>query len=297
MGYYDTYYRAEVREATRLTPNMVRVRFGGGDLAGWRSTGCPDERLVVVFPAPGDVAPPAPQQLPDGTFDYPEEATRPPMRSYTVREWDGRRHEVTIDFVAHPGGVAGPWAMAAEPGQLVYLTEAVGWYDPPADAEWELLVADMTALPALGRIVAQLPAGRRAFVIVETLEPEDLQPLPSAGLVEVHWLFGSGNGRTLSRLNDAVRSFDAPAGQGYVWFAGEAAESRAVRKHLRRDLGWPSETYEILGYWRVRSEEWLRRYEQVGPQLEHVYTEAVAEGQTSAVALELYDDALEEAGL
>lgn len=297
MGYYDTYYRAEVRSVSRLTPNMVQICFGGGDLADWVSTGRGDERLVVVFPWPGDHEPPAPQRLADGTHDYVDEAGRPEMRSFTVRAWDEEAAEMLVDFVLHDSGVAGPWAAAAEPGQVVLLTQAAGWYDPPADATWELLVADMTALPALTRIVAQLPEARRAYVIAEVIEPGDLQPLPTAGTIDVSWLFGSGNGRGPSGLLAAVEQFGWPEGPGYVWFAGEASASRAVRKHLRRELGWPTDRYDTFGYWRVGQEEWRQRYEEVGPRLENVYVEAVAAGTPSNEALELYDDALEQEGL
>ena len=122
MGYYDTYYRAEVRRAGRLTPHMVRIVLGGGDLHRFVSTGVADERLVVVFPSPGESEPPAPLRQPDGTADYPDEGSRPEMRSYTVRAFDAGRAEMTIDFVAHQGGVASSWAMEARPGDVVYLT-------------------------------------------------------------------------------------------------------------------------------------------------------------------------------
>lgn len=297
MGFYDTYYRAAVRSVSRLTPNLIRVCFGGGDLAAWSSTGRGDERLVVVFPSPGDTEPPGPQRQLDGTYDYPDTATRPPMRSYTVRAWDERNSELLVDFVIHSGGIAAAWARTAEPGQVVYLTAATGWYDPPADTVWELLVADMAGLPALARILELLPAGRRAHVIAEVIEPGDAQPLTAIVPVETCWLYGDGNGVAPSGLLDAVRDFRWPAGPGYVWVAAEAAESRAVRKHLRRELGWSPDRYDILGYWRARQEEWLERYERIGPGLEQVYTRAVAQGQSSTDALELYDDALERAGL
>ncbi len=98
-------------------------------------------------------------------------------------------------------------------------------------------------------------------------------------------------------LASAVRRFDFPAGRGYVWFAGEAAESRVVRKYLRRELGWPVDRFEVLGYWRVRKEEWMARYDQLGGDLEEIYTKAVADGRSPDVALELYDEALEKVGL
>jgi NADPH-dependent ferric siderophore reductase len=296
----DSYFRAEVRERTWLTPHMIRVRFGcpsrpldgAADLADFRSTGVGDERLVVVFPAAGEAEPPAPVLTPTG-WDYPDPATRPEMRSYTVRAFDPVAQEMLVDFVAHEGGVAAEWARRARTGDVVLLTEAAGWYDPPADAAWQLLVADMAALPALSRIceTTALPTS----VIAEVLEPADRQPLPAR--VEARWLCGTGNGTSPSALLRALRDVTWPDGPGYVWFAGEAAESRAVRKHLRHHLGFPVERYDVLGYWRVGQEEWNQRYAAISADLEHVYTEALARGLSSTDALEVYDAALERVGL
>ena len=295
MGYYRDYYRAEVRRVQRLTPNMTRVTFGEDDLARFVTSSDPDERLVVALPD-GDqrhTRPPVP--MPGGTLDYP--APAPPMRSYTVRRWCPERREMDLDFVAHERGLAAQWARSARPGDVVYLSPARGWYRPPADAGWQLLVADMTGLPALGRIAAELPAAGRALAIVEVIEPADRQPLDSVAELEVTWLSGSGHGLSPSALPQAVSSIALPSGPGYVWFAGEAGAARAVRRHLRSELGWPAERYTAIGYWRDQAEAWLARYERVGSALEALYDQALAEGRSESDALEVYDDALGRAGL
>ena len=47
---------------------------------------------------------------------------------------------------------------AGRPGDEVYVTQAMGWYAPPADTAWQLLAGDLTGLPAIGRILESLPA-------------------------------------------------------------------------------------------------------------------------------------------
>jgi NADPH-dependent ferric siderophore reductase len=297
VGYYDAYHRAEVVATRRLTPHLVRVELGGEDLRGWSTSGLPDERLVVVLPAPGTrtVAPPA--TMPDGTQDYPDPDAQPPMRSYTVRSWDPAVPRMVVDFVVHEGGVASTWAQRARAGDVVYVTEAMGWYRPPADATWQLLVADLTGLPALARAVEALPAGARAYAVVEVPSEEDRLEIETRAEVAWTWLVGSGNDVGPSRLPAAVTAFRAPEGPGYVWFAAEASSSRAVRKHLRHERGWPVERGTTLGYWRLDAERWDARYAEVAPSLESIYTDAVAAGISSEDALELYDEALERAGL
>ena len=297
VGFYDRYYRAEVQAVERRSPNLVRVVFGGPDLAGFTGSGVADERLVVVFPRPGESEPPRPLVTADGRQDYPDDETAPPMRSLTVRSWSPERRQLVLDIVPHAGGVAGPWAMTVQPGQIVYLTEARGWYAPPADLAWQLLVADLTGVPALERIVEELPASARAYVLVEVPDPADRPRLASAATVVPRCLVGGGHGRGPSRLLSAIRELDWPEGPGYVWFAGEAAESRAVRQYLRRERHWPRDRSTVLGYWRVDQEAWLDRYARIGTELEQVYARAVAAGHSSDDALELYDDAVEAAGL
>ena len=297
MGYYDAYHRAEVVATRRLTPHVVRVELGGDDLRGWSTSGVPDERLVVVLPAPGSrtVAPPV--SMPDGTQDYPDPDAQPPMRSYTVRSWDPAAPRMVVDVVVHEGGVASTWARRARTGDVVYVTEALGWYRPPADAAWQLLVADLAGLPALARAVEELPAGARAYAVVEVPSEEDRLEIETRAEVGWTWLVGSGNDVGPSRLPAAVAAFRAPEEPGYVWFAAEASSSRAVRKHLRHERGWPVERATTLGYWRRDAERWDARYAEVAPGLESIYTDAVAAGISSEDALELYDDALERAGL
>jgi NADPH-dependent ferric siderophore reductase len=296
-GYYQDYFRAEVRAVEQVSAHMLRVVLGGGDLQRFRTSGFGDERLLVVFPPRGASAPPPPVRVADGTLDYPDRATCPPMRSYTVRGWDADAGEMLIDFVLHPGGVAAPWAIRARRGDVVYVTEAGGWHAPPPSAQWQVLLADMTGLPALGRILEESRHGLPTLAIAEVPETTDRQDLVVPTGSSVQWLTGTGNGLGPSQLRAALGDLDLPGGPGYVWFAGEASESRSVRKYLRGELGWTADHFTILGYWRIKQEEWLARYTGVGDRLESIYAEALAAGRSENDAADLYDRALEKAGL
>lgn len=296
MGYYSDYYRAVVVGIAALTPNMIRITLDGEDLRRFVSSGDPDERLLALVPPPGKSRAAEPIRQPDGTLDYGEDDDEPRLRSYTVRRYDPATGQMLIDFVRHAGGVAGSWAVRAEVGDVVYLSPAKGWYAPPAGAAWQLLMADMTALPALGRIVEELTADRRAIAVAEVIEPRDRQQIASPAEVSWRWLAG-GNGHGPSRLLAALRELTMPEGRGYVWFAGEAGESRAVRKHLRHELGWSDDDFTVIGYWRSSKEQWMARYQRVGEELEQTYLDAIASGMPQPEALDAYEDALEQAGL
>ncbi|CAH1650884.1 Fe(3+)-hydroxamate ABC transporter permease FhuB [Hyphomicrobiales bacterium] len=78
-------------------------------------------------------------------------------RVYTIRAIDHARKELAIDVVLHDDSVGSNWARNAEPGDRAGLLGPGGGDVIPAD--WYLLCGDETALPAIARIAAELPAG------------------------------------------------------------------------------------------------------------------------------------------
>ena len=257
---------------------MIRVRFGGAGLEKFESTGIPDERLRLLFD--------------DGTGTV--------ARSYTVRAFDPQGPFLDVDFVVHDGGIAAGWALRAKPGDRLEVSEARGWYEPPSDSGWQLLVADMTGLPALTRAVEQLPAGSRAFVVATVPNHADEQTVPTQGFVSYQWLHTDRSERSeadMTTLSDAVRSFSLPVGPGYVWAATEASEARSIRKYFHRELSWDPKRFEIKGYWRRDKERWQQRYAQVEESIDAIREQAIADGRSGYDLTQIVDNALEQAGL
>lgn len=240
----------EVRDVRRVTPRTVRVTVGGPQLARLR----PDllDQHVKVFLPPAGSGPPV---VPVGSDWYPRlkalpEDVRPAMRLYTVRAHRPESQEIDLDFVLHGDGPGSAWAARARPGDVIGLYGPVGTYYPRPEDDWQLLVADETALPAVAPILAGLPAGARALVFVEVADAREEQPLPTAGDVEVAWLHRDGipPGRS-TLLLDAVRGARLPAGRGYAWVAAESAAVRAIRRHLLDERGFARDDVEFAGYW------------------------------------------------
>lgn len=290
------FHYADVVAVEQLTVHMVRVTFGGEHVAGYRTLGAPDECVGVYFPREGESAPPPMTEV-DGLWWFHGLENAPEGRNYTIRRVDPDRGQLTIDFFAHEGGVAATWAQQAAPGQTVLFTRPRSWYSPPADVDWLLLVADMTGVPALGRLVEQLPAGTRAHAIAEVLERGDIQTFETAADVTFDWRIGSGNGDSASVLDDAVLAYPLPEGRGYVWFAAEASSSRRVRKYFRKDLGYDNKYFDIIGYWRADSEKWLEKYKQYQEEALAVYNGVIESGRTEQEASEAFDALLERVGL
>ncbi len=215
-------------------------------------------------------------------------------RNYTVRHCDGDL--IDIDVVRHGPGVATTWAAGAGPGDRVGLDHARSWYLPGPGTDWQLLVADLSGLPAAARIIEKLPGGVPVTAIVEVAEDEDLDYLPTHPDLTVVASVGTGNGYAASNLAHLVRELELPPGRGYCWFAGEAAESRAVRKYLR-GAGWAIDQLDVTGYWRLDSEAWDAKFALVSEEVAAVWTRAVAGGKSHRLADEEFDEALERAGL
>ncbi|WP_240498164.1 siderophore-interacting protein [Williamsia sp. 1135] len=265
-----------------VTPAMIRVRFGGSGLEEFESTGVPDERLRLFF----------------GT------AAERVVRSYTVRAFDPQGPFLDVDFAVHDGGIAAKWALGAKPGDRLEVSEARGWYKPPVDSRWQLLVADMTGLPALTRAIEQLPAGARAFVIASVPNHADEQTVPTQGAVSYQWLHTDRQepGRvelasTVTPLSDAVRACRLPVGPGYVWAATEASEARSIRKYFHRERSWGPDRFEIKGYWRRDKEQWQQRYTQVQQHIDAIREQAIADGKSGKELTQVVDSALEQVGL
>ena len=287
---------ARVVENTELNPRLRRIVFAVPDLAVLELPDLADEVVGIYFPTAGGGRLPAMENR-DGVWGYYDQETPPEGRNYTVRSVDRTANTMVVDFVVHDHGVATLWAQGARVGDEVGMSHARGWYRPEVTTEWQLLVADLAGLPALARIIEGLSAQARVTAIVEVVDESDLDYLPRRDNVDLTSLVGSGNGYGDSRLCEAVERFGHPEGRGYCWFAAEAKASRAVRKHFRKQFGWKADQCDIIGYWRFDGEAWAKRFEQVGGELYAVYAAALAEGKSEKMASEIFDDALERAGL
>ncbi|MGX7695104.1 siderophore-interacting protein [Gordonia polyisoprenivorans] len=289
---------ATVTGTDDLTPHIRRVHLHVEHLARLQLPGGPDDAVGLYFPELGRSRPPA-MELRDEVWGYHDLDEPPEGRNYTIRSVDHRTATVDVDFVIHSRGPATLWAQRADVGDAVAMSHARGWYRPASGTDWLLLGTDLAGLPAAARILDELATDPRPVtLVVEVIDEDDLAYLGHlADGVEVISLIGSGNGISASRLGTTIAALDVPAGIGYCWFAGEAAESRTVRKHFRREHHWPADRYDIIGYWRYDGEAWARRYAEHGDELLAVYQQAIADGKGEKRAAEEFDEALEQAGL
>jgi NADPH-dependent ferric siderophore reductase len=296
-------YSATVVGRRQLSAHLVTVTLG--DLGDFATTGVPDEYVRVLIPPRTSTGRGA-LVLPEideatWTITYPEGASELTHRVYTIsdhRVVDGEVL-VDIDIALHERGIGSDWARDCAVGSRVGLLEPRGLYGAPEDVEWQLLAADITGVPALARILRGLQPGQRAEAVVVLTDAGDEIPLPSAGDVTVRWQVVERETDVCEALSAAVVERELPTdGSRYVWLAGEARASRAVRRHLRRELGWPQSDFYTCGYWQVDAEKWNARYEEVADQVIAEAHEAEARsGGDEGAYLDALDDIYDKAGL
>ncbi len=143
-----------VRQVETIAAHMVRVTLSG-DLEGFTSLGF-DDHVKLFFP--------------DGTMNA-EGAPNMLGRDFTPRRYDPAKDTLEIDFAIHDAGPATRWAAQAKPGDTLALGGPRGSFIIPTTYDWHLLIGDETALPAISRRLAELPARTRTVVVVEVDGP------------------------------------------------------------------------------------------------------------------------------
>jgi NADPH-dependent ferric siderophore reductase len=245
-----TPFDAVVRERTVLSEHLLRLVLEAPE--GFESTGVPDEWMALTVP---------------GQFQ---------TRYYTVRSLaDGL---LTLDVVVHEQGLVTEWAQTECVGQTVGLSAPKGAFELPPDAGWVVLAGDLTALPAMGRIAETVSS------VPVTIHAE-VSDAPLRDYIEaaVEWHYAEPGSSELAAI---VRGLEWPAGTGYFWMAGESAQMRDIRRHLRHDLGWDTRHYDVMGYWSGTRARQTRRVDP-GP----IYAAGKAAGKSDDEIWADYDEA------
>ena len=222
--------KLQVVRKQSLTPNMLRVTLGGDDMAGF-----PDGRESANFKL----------LIPNGS-------DKPVVRTYTVRNYNRSSAEVDVDFVLHADhGPASDWAIAAEAGQTIGFAGPGTAKLVDFTADWFLFVGDMSALPAIGANIEQLPADARGYAVLEIIDEQDKQALPFPKDLEVQWVINADPNTPSAVLHGAVTSLPWLEGRPAVWAAGESGAIKSLRPYFKFDRDVAKADLYTSGYWQI----------------------------------------------
>lgn len=249
----------EVARVVDVTPGMRRVTLTGdqlGSFTGSDGTAFPefasdgfDDNVRLIFPYPGESEPVLPVYK-DGKYRWPAD---PPAlwRVYTVRRYDAQARELDIDFVKHGVGVATTWAYRANPGDRLHVGGPSVSSGRPEGYDWFLVVGDDTAIPAIARLLEELPDDTQAEVYIEVAEEAHRTDFPARPGVEVTWVVRNGLAPgTEPLLLEAVREAGRREGSMFAWLAGEQSVVRDLRRYLIEERGVDKSDIDFTGYWR-----------------------------------------------
>lgn len=239
------FFRAMTVVSVDTVGRFRRLVLRGDDLARFAEGGL---HVRLLLPPKGH-----PQRWPvtgeDGRPFWPDRDP-PPARIYTLRQIDVAAGRVEIDMLLHVShGDPAPgsdYAARAEVGDVIGMTGPGGGELPDAPAY--LMFADETALPAVARMLREMPAGRSVRAFIEIEDEADRQALPTDAEAEITWLQRSaGDG-----LEAAVLAITADSLQPetVVWGGMEHAMSRLIRRRALDSWGIPRDRLRLASYWR-----------------------------------------------
>src|SRR5215210_5525660 len=164
---------ATVTAREQLTPLMVRFTLSAPAFAQL-GVEEPGEIITLGWCPPGEEV-----VLPEEGWRF--RGREQHWRNFTVRAYRPERAEIDVDFFLHGDiGRASAWAIRATPGDtLGYAGPRIHFAPDPA-ADWTLLVADETGLPALLAIAESLPAGHPVIALAEIRDDGERQAVECA---------------------------------------------------------------------------------------------------------------------
>lgn len=240
-----------VVSAENVTPQMRRLRLSGNELHHFAADGL---HVRLLFPPKGSM-PVWPTLGADGRVAWPGGADRLVSRVYTIRSRDAERGEIEIDFALHEhdecGSPGATFAEQAQPGDLVGLFAPAGGEIPRAQSL--VLCGDDTALPAIARILEEIPPLVRARLFVEIDNPDCRYELPGGDNIELTYLYRHGRpAGTTGLLSEALSRLDVDSlGEDtYFWAGCEFGDFVELRKLARRNWKLPRERHLVVAFWR-----------------------------------------------
>lgn len=229
-----------VTAASQLTPNMRRLTLHSEELASIPD-GAEGAHFKLVFPG--------------------ENSEKLVKRTYTIAQYRPSLNEIDVDFMLHVspdglvGGVAAPWAIDTQPGDKISILSPSPATFINTNADWYLLAADMTALPALKANLGRLPTDAKGYIIIEIIADDDRQDLPMPTGMELIWVVNPKPGSDDSPLYLAIKKLTWLEGKVAVWAASEFKTMKKNRQYFKQDRNVEKSHLYISSYWKKGLQE------------------------------------------
>lgn len=238
----------EVVNKKQMTPNMLRVTFGGQALLGFPTDAASANiKLLLPHEDQDDTAYRA-ALLGDGK--------KPIKRTYTVVAYRENNNELDIDFALHANaGPATTFATQAQIGDRVGIAGPSSTKLVDVNAEWFLIAGDMTALPAIEANIKKLPANAAGFIVIEVQDNADKRSFTLPNSLNINWLINPEPQYGKSELAEVVMNLAWPTGKPYVWIAGEVSTVRTLHTYFAKTKELEPQHRYTSAYWQIGENE------------------------------------------
>lgn len=240
-------YLVRVQDIIDLSPNLRRLVLHSTELAEYpfQFNGA---HIKIFLARPDQDVPQLPQFSAHG-FKWAEPNHKPIVRTYTLRDYNAQACTVSIDFVKHgDSGPASAFAEHARYGNILGISSPGGPVPMLKTAARYLFVADITAMPAVESLLADINPAAMGDVVLLLPVAEDLPAslnLPAG--MHLHTFYGD-----LSQITPVVNyvaTLTALDCEDFAWVAGEVSLVKPLRELLRQQWQLPPQRHYAVPYW------------------------------------------------
>ena len=235
-----------VQKSVQLSPHLQRIYFSSQDFADFPIQH--GAHIKLFFPQQHDQIPALPTPNQHGKMSWPAQ-DKPVARTYTVRDFVVDEQLLVVDFVRHADfGIAADWAVHAQPGDILGLAGPGGQARFLAEADYWLMMGDLSALPMLAASLAQLPAHAQGHVWIEIEDQRDQIALNCPEGMQIHWVITSHDD-LYQQVEQLCQQLDWQQ-QISVTLAGENTRVIALRHLFRHQYSIPKKNLYAVPYWK-----------------------------------------------
>lgn len=229
----------QVSSIETLSPHMKRVVLTGESLTDFPE-GKESAHVKVVFPNP------------DSAEKHPRLGIylgfKKWMRSYTVRHFDQKNLQLTLDFAVNDHqGLASNWAAQATVGDYLGIAGSGDVKHTDMFADNHLFFGDLTALPAIAATLEKLPENAIGKAWIQVPDERDIQTFTSPAGVEINWLV------TKDKLTDeflnALKSQPSDLTNTAIFMAVEASVLKQLKSQLNNHCQYKKSKLYASAYW------------------------------------------------
>lgn len=181
----------------------------------------------------------------------PSDDDMPYVRTYTVRKAHPKQSAIDVEFALHKGlAPASNWAEKAAVGSVAMITSAVPGQMLSHNADWHIIAADLTGMPAALVNLEALPESAKGYAVFEVSSEGDIRDIEYDGQLEIIWIVNPEPGSESAPLAEKVKSLPWLDGAVSTWAACEFSTMRALRAYFRKERQIDKKNVYVSSYWK-----------------------------------------------